>query len=166
MPARRIEKLRRDHTVEAFDCGQEELNRFLIRYAWVNQQASASQTYIGLEGAAVIDFYTLVVGQVAHEKAPKRLSKGLARHPIPILLLARLAVDRQWLGKGVGKGLLRDALRRALQASDIVGIRAFAVHAKDKEAQRFYEHFDFIASPTDPLHLFLLLKDVRRILPG
>ncbi len=161
---RRIEKLRRDHAVESFDCGRDELNQFLTRYAWANQQANASQTYVGLAGETIVGFYTLTAGAIAYEGAPERLAKGLARHPIPILLLARLAVDKRWHGRGVGKDLLRDALRRTLQAADIAGIRAFAVHAKDEEARRFYEHFNFIPSPSDPMHLFLLLKDVIRLL--
>jgi GNAT superfamily N-acetyltransferase len=80
------------------------------------------------------------------------------------MLLARLAVDLRWQGQGIGQALLRDALLRTLQAADIIGIRAFAVHAKDENARLFYEHFDFIPSPTDPLHLFVLLKDLRRLL--
>lgn len=165
-PTRRIEKLRRDHPVEGFDCGREELNRYLLRYAWQNQQAGASQTYVGIVGDTVAGFYTLAVGQVTREEAPERPTKGLARHPVPIMLLARLAVDRRWHGQGAGKALLRDAMQRTLQAADIAGIRAFAVHAKDEEARRFYEHFNFIASPADPMHLFVLLKDVRRIVLG
>lgn len=165
-PTRRIEKLRRDHPVEGFDCGREELNRYLLRYAWQNQQAGVSQTYVGIVGDTVAGFYTLAVGQVTREEAPERPTKGLARHPVPIMLLARLAVDRRWHGQGIGKALLRDAMQRTLQAADIAGIRAFAVHAKDEEARRFYEHFDFIASPADPMHLFVLLKDVRRIVLG
>ena len=161
---RRIEKLRRDHPVEDFDCGREELNRYLIRYAWQNQQAGAAQTYVGIAGQAIIGFHTLAAGQVSHEEAPERLTKGLAKHPVPVMLLARLAVDHRWHGQGVGKALLRDAMQRTLQAAEIGGIRAFAVHAKDEKARRFYEHFDFIPSPTDPMHLFILLKDVRRII--
>jgi len=163
-PARRVEKLRPDHNAEGFDCGREELNRYLLRYAWQNQQAGAAQTYIGLVGNVVVGYYSLAVGHVIHERAPARLSKGLARHAIPIMLLARMAVDRRWQGQGVGRALLRDALERTLQAADIAGIRAFAVHAKDEGAKRFYEHFDFIPSPADPMHLFVLLKEVRRIL--
>jgi GNAT superfamily N-acetyltransferase len=163
---RRIEKLRRDHPVEAFDCGRPGLNRYLARFAWQNQQAGASQTYVGLVDDAIVGFHTLVVGEVSHEGAPERLTKGLARHPVPIMLLARLAVDQRWHGRGIGKALLKDALQRTLQAADIAGIRAFVVHAKDEEAQRFYRHFDFIPFPIDPLQLFVLLKDVRRILSG
>lgn len=160
----RIEKLRRDHPVDGFACGRKELDRFLIRYAFGNQQANAAQTYLGLHDAEVIGFYSLVVGEVAFGDAPGRLTKGLARHPVPIMLLARLAVSLAWQGRHVGSGLLRDAMQRTLQAADIGGIRAFAVHAKDAPAKRFYEHFGFVPSPTDPLHLFRLIKDLRHSL--
>ena len=156
----RIEKLRRDHPVDGFTCGREDLDRFLIRFAFANQQAHAAQTYVGLHDADIVGFYSLVVGEVAYGDPPERLTKGLARHPVPIMLLARLAVGTAWQGKGVGAGLLKDAMRRTLQAADIGGIRAFAVHAKDESARRFYGHFGFVNSPSDPLHLFLLMKDV------
>lgn len=161
---RRVEKLRRDHPVENFDCGREELNRYLLRYAWQNQQAGAAQTYVGIVGEMIVGYHTLAVGHVTLEDAPERLTKGLAKHPVPVMLLARLATDHRWQGQGIGKALLRDAMERTLQAAEIAGIRAFAVHAKDDEARRFYEYFDFIPSPTDPMHLFVLLKDVRRII--
>lgn len=160
----RIEKLQRTHKVDIFDCGEDALNRFLTRFAFPNQQAGASQTYIGLSGDAVIGFYTLIVGQVFYEDAPERLTKGLAHHPVPIMLLARLAVSVTWQGKGIGKGLLKDAMRRTLQAADIAGIRAFGVHAKDETARSYYAQFGFVASPTDPFHLFVLMKDLRRII--
>jgi GNAT superfamily N-acetyltransferase len=163
-PARRVEKLRPDHNAEGFDCGREQLNRYLLRYAQQNQLAGAAQTYVGLVSDVIVGYHSLAVGHVIYEHAPQRLSKGLARHAIPIMLLARMAVDRRWQGQGVGKALLRDALERTLHAADIAGIRAFAVHAKDEEARRFYQHFDFIPSPADPMHLFVLLKDVRRLL--
>jgi len=102
-PTRRVEKLRPDHPIEGFDCGREELNRYLLRYAWMNQQAGAAPTYIGLVGDVVVGYHTLTVGQVGREEAPERLTKGLARHPVPIMLLARLAVDRRWHSQGVGK---------------------------------------------------------------
>ena len=160
----RIEKLHRSHKLDTFDCGQEALNRFLIRYAFQNQQAGASQTYVALADEEVAGYYTLVVGQVEYSDAPQRLTKGLARHPVPIMLLARLAVAIAWQGKGLGSGLLKDAMLRTLQAADIAGIRAFAVHAKDDGAKAFYERFDFDASPSDPYHLFRLLKDIRAAL--
>jgi len=159
----RIEKLARKHAVDAFDCGEEPLNRFLVRYAFQNQQANASQTYVGLSGDDIIGFYTLVVGEVAYDGAPERLTKGLARHPVPVMLLARLAVSLDWQGKGVGGGLLRDAILRTLQAADIAGIRAFTVHAKDDNAQAFYRRYGFIESATDPLHLYVLVNDLRAL---
>ena len=157
----RIEKLQRSHAVDAFDCDREALNRFLIRYAFQNQQAGASQTYVALADDRIVGYYTLVVGHVEYSDAPERLTKGLARHPVPIMLLARLAIAISWQGKGLGAGLLKDAMLRTLQAADIAGIRAFAVHAKDDQAKAFYEHFNFVASPVDPYHLFRLLKDLR-----
>ena len=163
--ALRIEKLVRAHAVESFDCGSEALNRFLIRYALQNQMASSSTTYLALEGSAVAGFYTLAVGQVEYDGAAERLKKGLARHPVPIMLLARLAVGRAWQGRGLGAGLLKDAMLRTLSAADIAGIRAFVVHAKDDSAKTFYEKFDFLPSPTDPYHLFRLIKDIRALLP-
>jgi len=163
---RRVEKLRPEHRIEGLDCGREELNRYLLRYAWQNQQAGAAQTYVGVVGDRVVGYHTLAVGHVTREEAPERLTRGLARHPVPIMLLARLAVDRRWQGQGIGKALLRDAMLRTIQAADIAGIRALAVHAKDEAARRFYEKFDFVPSPTDPMHLFVLLKDVRRVISG
>jgi predicted N-acetyltransferase YhbS len=160
----RIEKLRRDHAVDPFDCGQEALNRFLIRHAFQNQQAEASQSYVALVGDEVVGFYTLVVAQVEYDDAPQRLGKGLAKHPIPLMLLARLAIAIDWQGKRLGSGLLKDAMVRTLQAADIAGIRAMAVHAKDDDARAFYGRFGFAAAPTDPYHLFVLLKDIRLIL--
>src|SRR6266508_4434677 len=142
----RIEKLRRDHQVDLFDCGQEALNRFLVRYAFQNQHAEASQTYVAVVGDEVVGFYTLAVAQVEYDDAPQRLGKGLARHPIPLMLLARLAVATSWQGKGLGSGLLKDAMLRTLQAADLAGIRAIAVHAKD-DARAFYERFGFVAAP-------------------
>ena len=159
--ALRVEKLERGHAIDGFDCGREVLNRFLIRYALQNQQAGASQSYIALADDRVVGYYTLVVGPVDYDDASARLKKGLARHPVPIMLLARLAVSTEWQGKGLGSGLLKDAMLRTLQAAEIAGIRAFAVHAKDDAAKTFYERFDFLPSPTDPYHLFRLLQDTR-----
>ena len=109
----------------------------------------------------MVGYYTLVVGQVEYDDAPERLTKGLARHPVPVMLLARLAVATSWQGKGIGSGILKDAILRTLQAAGIAGIRAFAINSKDDDAKAFYEHRNFLASPSDPYHLFRLMKDVR-----
>lgn len=159
-----VQKLRADHLVDSFDCGQEDLNRFIQRYALVNQQAGAAQTYVGCKGNQVVGFYSLAVGSVTYSDAPARIVKGLAKYPVPVMLLARLAVDGQAQGQGIGKGLLKDALYRTTQAADIAGIRALLVHAKNEEARQFYTHFNFDPSPSDPYHLFLLIKDIRKIM--
>jgi GNAT superfamily N-acetyltransferase len=161
-----IEKLERRHVVEQFDYGDESLNRFLIQFAYPSQQANSSKTYVGLADNDIIGFYTLVVGEVFYDDAPEQLKKALARHSVPLMLLARLAVSGTWQGKGVGVGLLKDAIERTLQAADIVGIRAIAAHAKNDTVRAFSEHFGFIQSPTDPLHLFVLTKDLRRMTVG
>jgi GNAT superfamily N-acetyltransferase len=157
----RIEKLARHHPVDSFDCGAEPLNRYLIRFAFANQQAQASQTYVARAGDAVIGFNSLVVGEVSFEGAPERLKKGLARHPVPIMILARLAVCLDWQGRGVGSGILKDAMGRTMRAAEIAGIRAFVVHAKDEAARAYYGHFGFADGFSDPLHLYLLTKELK-----
>lgn len=134
----------------------------LVRYALQSQQAEASQTYVALTNDEVVGFYTLVVAQVEYDDAPSRLAKGLAKHPIPVMLLARLAIATSWQGKRLGAGLLKDAMLSTLQAAQIAGIRAMVVHAKDEAAKAFYERFDFIPSPSDPDHLFLLFEGYSR----
>ena len=145
----RIEKLDRHHDTESFDCGQDHLNRYLQRYALMNQGSDAGQTYVGLVGDKIIGYYTLVVGMINYTDTPERLKKGLSRNPVPVMLLARLATDLEWQEKGVGAGLLRNAMQRSIQVADIAGVRAMLVHAKDDKAKAFYEYFDFVASPTD-----------------
>ena len=145
----RTEKLRRDHAVEEFDCGKEALNRFLIHHALQSQLAGAASTYLVMEGFRVAGFYSLAVGEVAYANAPERLVMGLARHPVPVMLLARLAVNRDDHGRGVGAGLLMDAMARTIQVADIAGVRALVTNAKDDEARAFYEHFQFAGFPQD-----------------
>ena len=159
----RVEKLARAHRVEAFDCGHEALNRFLIRFALPGQQANASQTYVALDGDVPIGFYTLVVGGVEHGEAPERLRKGLPGHPVPIMILARLAVARDCQGQGLGGWLLKDAILRTLAAADIAGIRALVVHAKDDAVRSYYQHFGFADGFSDPLHLYVLMKELKAL---
>ena len=158
-----VEKLRADHELIAFDCGKEELNRFLHRFALANQQANSTQTYVACRDKAVVGYYSLTVGAVSHAAAAERVRKAMPRYPISVMILARLAVDARQAGQGLGKALLKDALLRTAQAADIAGIRALLVHAKDDDAKAFYEHFDFEPSPTDPYHLFLLMKNIQRL---
>ncbi|MFO7877236.1 MAG: GNAT family N-acetyltransferase [Desulfovermiculus sp.] len=158
-----VRKLLPADVVDTFDCGQEELNLFLQRYAWVNQKANCAQTYVSCLGQEVVGYYSLAVGSVIQASAPQRVTRGLARHPVPVLILARLAVDVGHQGRGLGRALLKDALLRTVQAADIAGIRALLVHAKDERARQWYASWDFDPSPTDPYHLFLLLKDLKAI---
>jgi GNAT superfamily N-acetyltransferase len=112
----------------------------------------------------VVGYYSLSAGSVRKEESPARIVKGLAKHPIGVILLARLAVDRSEQGAGLGKTLLVDALSRALAAADAIGARAILVHAIDDEAAAFYKKFGFEPSPLDPKQLMLLMKDLRATL--
>lgn len=161
-----VRKLAPADSVETFDCGQPALNQFLQRYALVSQKANSAQTYVCCLRGDVAGFYSLAVGSADPERAPERVMKGLARHPVPVMILARLAVDRDHQSKGLGKALLKDALLRTLQAADIAGVRCLLVHAKDEAARQWYESWEFEPSPTDPYHLFLMLKDLKALLTG
>ncbi|KAA6181606.1 GNAT family N-acetyltransferase [Thiohalocapsa marina] len=159
-----VRKLTATDQVDAFDCGQAALNQFLQRYALVNQKANSAQTYVCCQGDVVVGFYSLAVGSVDPEAAPSRVMKRLARHPVPVVILARLAVDKEHQRQGLGQALLKDALLRTAQAADIAGIRCLLVHAKDDAARQWYESWEFEPSPTDPYHLFLMLKDLKGML--
>lgn len=160
-----IEKLGHGHDVAGFNCGSEALNGFLKRYALAGQLANASQTYVAVDDGEVIGYHTLVVGEVQHGAAPGRLKKGLSRHPVPVMVLARLAIATGRQGEGLGKWLLKDAIIRTLQAADIAGIRALVVHAKDEAAKRYYLRFRFAEGFDNPLHLYILIKDLRGLIP-
>jgi len=154
--------LSKDHILEDFDCGNPSLNSWLQRFAWQNQQANAAKTVVVCVENQVVGFYSLAVGAVDHVTAPRRIKKGLARHPIPVMVLARLAIDHRYQGLKIGRGLLKDAILRTLQAADYAGIRAIFVHAKDDKARKFYEKFGFEPSPLDSLKLMLLIKDAKK----
>ena len=156
-----IRKLAASDQTEGFDCGQPALNQFLQRYALVNQKSHSAQTYVCCQQDEVVGFYSLSVGSVQPQAAPARVMKGMARHPVPVMLLVLLAVDLAHQRQGLGQALLKDALLRTAQAADIAGIRCLLVHAKDDAARRWYEGWEFEPSPTDPYHLFLLLKDLK-----
>ncbi|MBI3617798.1 MAG: GNAT family N-acetyltransferase [Candidatus Omnitrophica bacterium] len=152
------------HAVDDFDCGVEALNAYLKEFAYINNQNSSARTYVAAKNNRAVGYYTLTPGSVSKKESPERIGKGLASHPIPVIILARLAIDRKEQGTGLGKGLLRDALLRIITAADIIGGRAVLVHAKDNQAKSFYEHFGFEPSPIDQFHLYLLLKDIKKTL--
>jgi len=162
-PLSKVEPISESHDVSRFDCGKHQsLNDWLRRFALANEKNESARTYVVHRNGQVVGYYSISAGSVSLEEAPARISKGLARHPIPVILLARLAVDKDERGTGLGKALLKDALRRIAQAADIIGARAVLVHAIDEQARKFYEHFDFEASPVHHLQLMLLMKDLRK----
>ena len=152
--------LTKDHDRNSFDCGVPALDDYLKKYALQNQKKYAARTYVATRGNRVVGYYSLAYGSVSLEDAPHSVKSGLPRHPIPVILLARLAVDSTEQGSGLGAALLKDALLRTIQAAEIAGLRAMLVHAKDDSAKRFYEKFGFEPSPIDAYHLFLRLSDI------
>ncbi|MFL6469084.1 MAG: GNAT family N-acetyltransferase [Pyrinomonadaceae bacterium] len=149
------------HDCTGFACGKPPLNQYLKKYALKNQESEISRTYVATRDSRVVGYYTLAFGSVSHEEASERIKEDLPQYPIPVILLARLAVDNREKGSGLGKGLLRDAMLRTLQAANIGGLRAMLTHAKDEDAKSFYERFGFEGSPTHPLHLMLSIKVIR-----
>jgi GNAT superfamily N-acetyltransferase len=149
------------HDCSAFSCGKPALNKYIKKYALVNQKNEISRTYITTKENRVVGYYSLAFGSISHTEATQKIKEELPQYPIPIILLARLAVDVREKGRGLGKALLRDAMLRTLQAADIGGLRAMLTHAKDEEAKSFYEKYGFESSPINELHLMLGIKDIR-----
>ena len=167
MAYRRPEPLTREHVTAGFDCGKESLNEWLVRYALPSQAARSARVFVTTQddNETVVGYYALTAGSIEPREAMERTAKGQpAQRPIPIALLARLAVDLENQRKGLGRSLLQDAMARAYQAAELVGFRAILVHAKDEEARAFYERYGFESSPTDPLHLMVLMKDVEKFI--
>jgi GNAT superfamily N-acetyltransferase len=154
------------HRVDSFNCGHDALDRWLRAHAGQAQRRDAARTFVTAEtDGTVAGYYTLVAAQVRHEAATTSVSRGISRHfPIPVALLARLAVDQRRQGTGVGRSLLLDALRRVIRASDELAVRAITVDAIDAPAEAFYRHFGFEPSPLSPGTLMVALESVRRVI--
>ena len=154
------------HRVDSFRCGHEALDLWLRAHAGQSQRRDAARTFVTAEpDGAVVGYYTLVAAQVRHETATAPVGRGMSRHyPIPVALLARLAVDRRQQGAGVGASLLLDALQRVTRASDEIAVRAIVVDAIDESAASFYRHFGFESSPLSPSTLMVPLEIARRVL--
>lgn len=153
--------LTKEHDRKSFDCGVRELNEFLQKYALQNQNKHVSRTYVAIADNKIVGYYSLAYTNVTPSEAPTNISKAIGHYPIPVLLLARLAVEQTYHGKGLGAGLLQDALLKVPKAAEIAGIQAMLVHAKDDGAKRFYERFGFISSPANPYHLFMMIDDIK-----
>lgn len=157
-----------DDLVDGFDCGKPSLNDWLARHARQAQASGSARAFAVVDdaqdGSRVVGYYSLTVGQVDTLQVPERIRKGMGQYPIPVVLLARLAVDRRYQGQGIGPGLLRDAISRALTISEQAGVRALMTHPLDAVAANFYLSFGFVPSPAGEDMLLLLLKDAQRLL--
>jgi GNAT superfamily N-acetyltransferase len=159
------EKLSAEHDLSTFDCGEPVLNDWLRRRALQNETSGASRTYVVCAGMRVLGYYTLAVGAVAHAEAPGRVRRNMP-DPVPVMVLGRLAVDKEFQGRHIGGGLLRDAVLRTVQAAEIAGIRAILVHAISVEAKRFYEGYGFVASPVDPMTVMIAVAEAMKMMAG
>jgi GNAT superfamily N-acetyltransferase len=159
------QRLAAEHDVSTFECGVPELDDWLKRQAYRNEVSGASRTFVVTAGGRVGGYYALANGAVSHQRATGRVRRNMPE-PIPVMVLGRLAVDREFQGKGLGSALLRDALLRTLQASEFAGIRALLLHAVSDSAKRFYLHHGFAESPVDPMTLMITLADVEKALRG
>lgn len=157
------EKLHAEHDLSDFESGEPALDDWLRRRALSNESSGTSRTYVVCVGRKVVGYYALSAGAVAHTHATGRFKRNMP-DPIPVLILGRLAVDKTCHGKGVGTGLLRDAVLRTLQAAEIAGVRAILVHAISESAKRFYEKYGFVPSPLDPLTLMITTIEAARII--
>lgn len=156
------------HALDAFDCGKEELNRWLKQHALDKQNAMLSRTYVVECLGKVVGYYTLAQVDVKQEEAPKKLGRGMPSS-IPAMLMARFAVDQHFQGHGLGRSLFIDALIRSwgVMKSGPGPIRLFVVDAMDDDARSFYERFDMKAAPNNPYRLYLSYKDLRALFePG
>lgn len=156
----RPEKLTKAHDRTRFESGVAELDVWHQKYSWQNQRAGNATTYVSTHEGLVVGYYAITVAGYARSASPESVAKK-APDPVPCYLLARLAVDQEWQGLGLGWGLLRDAMQRVLELSRIVAAPALLVHVRDDAARDFYlHHAEFVPSPVDPLHLFLPMKAI------
>ena len=163
-PPLSLELLAAHHDLSQFDCGKHvSLTEWLKRFARMNQASGDTRTYVVHRNLRVVGYYSLAPGSVSRKEATARARKS-APEPIPIVLLARLAVDKAEQGQGLGSALLKDALQRAYAGAEIIGGRAILVHAIDAEAAAFYRKFGFESCPGLELHLMVLMKDLRATL--
>ena len=150
------------HRLEGFDCGKPALSGWLTRHARQAQSSGSARTFVVCDGDRVAGYFSLTVGQIDTLQAPERVRRGMGQYPIPVVLLARLAVDVACQGQGIGLSLLQDAIRRTLGMAEQAGIRALLTHPIDAQADAFYRRFGFEATPLQERQLILLLKDARR----
>ena len=156
--------LNKSHDVSAFDCGEPSLNLYIQKHALTNIGLKISQTYVALDGSRVVGYYTMGFNSIKKVYAPSKMVRGLPPYKMPCVLIARLAVDKTEQKKGMGERLLINALIKALKGTVEIPARAVVVKAKHERAKTFYEKYGFASSPLDPLYLFLLMKDIEKLL--
>lgn len=166
MSGPRLALLTAEHNASTFDCGNDQLTNWLIRHALAGQRADLARTYLALEGEQVVGYVSLTTGSVRRDEAPKRYARGMPAHPIPTILVARLAVDHRHQGRQLGSRLLAEALRLAVVASDAAAARLVVVDAIDERAAAFYRKWGFIDVPENPFRLYRKISDIRRSLGG
>lgn len=151
------------HELAEFDSGVSELDDWLRRRARANQAGGASRTFVVCQGSRVASYYALAFGAVRTAEAPSRLKRNKP-DPIPVAVPGRLAIDRSYQGRGIGRALVRDAGLRLLNTAEIRGIRGVLVHAISDDARAFYEAVGFLPSPSDPMMLMIGLQDLSNAL--
>ncbi|MBI4933154.1 MAG: GNAT family N-acetyltransferase [Actinobacteria bacterium] len=160
--------LERRHRVDDFRCSSSEQQDWLQRFARPSHAAESTRVFVvTVEGAdEVVAYFAWRMAELTVYAAPGRLRAGSGRYPQPVALLARLAVHTDHGGRGLGSALLRDVVLRLLDLDPTIGCRGLLIHAESEAARAWYLHVvpELMASPTDPMHLVLLLKDVRRSL--
>ena len=158
-----VERLDRGHVRESFDCGRRPLNDFLQVLVSQYEKRNLGRTYVAVQGddKRAFGYYTLASGEIKAERLPANRARKLPRHALPIVLLARLAVDQSVHGRGLGGYLLRDAMMRSLDLAEKLGIHAVVVDALDPEAKTFYKRFGFVALANDEMRLFLAVSTIR-----
>jgi predicted N-acetyltransferase YhbS len=160
------EPLRGKHSTEGFECGEPSLDIWIDGHARQAEGSGSAKVFVTTDdGEQIVGFYALAAASISPDDATERLMKGQSEHQsVPVILIGRLAVDLDHQGNEVGRSLLQDALLKCATAAQSIGARAVIVHAISDSAVRFYERFGFEASPTDPHHLILLMKDLRRFI--
>lgn len=157
------ELLSQEHEIENFDCGEPSLDDWLKRKAFKNQLMGASRTFVTTNSNKVLGYYCLSAGAIAHEKAPKNFRRNMP-DPLPILVLGRLAIDKQYHNKGLGSALLRDAMLRVVNVSENAVIFGVLVHSLSEQARQFYLSRGFVESPFQSMTLMMTTKTIRSIL--
>lgn len=156
--------LGKDHKRQSFDCGNESLNVFIKQFALQNEKNNSSKTYVIIckYTKEIVGYYTLSYGSISHEDATEQVRRRMPNYPIPVMILARLAVSKRYQRMGVGRSLLKHSVFQTFEASKIAGLKAFIVHAKDEQSKKFYLNHGFQESAIDSYHLMISIQEIKQ----